>query len=227
MTFPAERRTCRIRVACMALAIGLASTTVTRAQMPGTDDLGARLDPATAAAVRTLIESSALEGVPGEPLISKALEGQSKGASGERIVLAVRNLATDLASARRALGASAASSEIIAGAGALRSGASTEVLARLKVARGSRSVLLPLATLTDLVARGVPVQAAVKTVLALAERGAGEADYRAEGGAEAGLGGADAPGGAGAPEPAVVRPVPVITAPGTPPPGEPSPLRPR
>jgi hypothetical protein len=211
-----------IRVAFLALAFALGSTAMASAQAPSMEDLGTRLNPETAAAVRTLIESAASEGIPHTPLVTKALEGQSKGASSDRIILAVRTLATDLAAARLALGTAASSSEIVAGAGALRSGAPPAALSRLKAARNSQSVLLPLATLTDLVARGVPVDAAVKTVLALAERGASEADYRAQAGANGrpGEGGAVGAPASGAPAPTIPRPPTGVTGPGTPPPAE-------
>lgn len=209
----------RMTGAVMALALGLNARLL--AQAATVDELSTRLDPQTAAAVRTLVDAAVLEGIPGEALVSKALEGQMKGASGERIVLAVRNLTSDLAAARRALGPTAAGAEITAGAGALRAGTQPEVLTRLKALRGERSVLLPLAALTDLVARGVSVNDAAETVLSLARRGAVEADYRAQsviGRVGEGPGGATA----GTTAPAIPRPVPVIPAPGAPPSAEPS-----
>jgi hypothetical protein len=211
----------QIRVALLTIGVALASATAAHAQGAPADGLTDRLDPQTAAAVRSVIASAATQGVPGEPLASKALEGQSKGASGDRILLAVRNLATDLTAARRALGPTASSSEIVAGAGALRAGASSEVLSRLKAARGRNSVLLPLATLTDLVARGVSVNDAVQTVLALADRGAVEADYRGQG-ASGGAPTIVAPVPAPAPVPVIPRPVPppAPASPGVQPPAE-------
>ncbi|MGH7510883.1 MAG: hypothetical protein ACREMZ_15630 [Gemmatimonadales bacterium] len=208
-----------VRIAFLALVLGPRAAAY--AQAGSWADLSARLDPQTAASVQSLIDSAAVAGVPGEPLVAKALEGQSKGATGERIILAVRNLSADLASARGALGSGAASSEIVAGAGALRSGASTETLKRLKAVRGSQSVLLPLATLTDLVARGLPVEAAAETVVAMAERGASEAEYRAEAGIDGSHPDRTATGApANATPPAVSRPPSGVTVPGTPPPGE-------
>jgi hypothetical protein len=202
-----------IRLALLTVGLHLASATAAFAQVRSDDGLSGRLDPKTAAAVRTVIETATAQGVPGEPLAAKALEGQSKGATGERIVLAVRNLAIDLTAARTALGATASSAEIVAGAGALRAGASGEVLSQLKAARGTRSAILPLATLTDLVARGVPVADAVQTVLGLASRKASEADYRTKGMT------AGAPAGT-APAPVIPRIV-VPPAPGAQPPVEP------
>ena len=193
-----------IRQFLLALTILLAPSRVALAQMATVEDLNGRLDPRTAAAVRSLIDSAIVEGMPSEPLVAKALEGESKGAPGERIVVAVRNLAGGLAVARAALGAGSTSAELVAGAGALRSGASTGVLSRLREIQGKQSVLLPLATLSDLIARGIPVERAAATVLALAERGANEADYRSEMSLKGGRGRAvGKPMGAGGAGPAV------------------------
>jgi hypothetical protein len=207
-----------IRQFLLALTILLAPSRVALAQMATVEDLNGRLDPRTATAVRSLIDSAIVEGMPSEPLVAKALEGESKGAPGERIVSAVRNLASGLAVARASLGTASTSSELVAGAGALRSGASTGVLSRLREVQGKQSVLLPLATLTDLIARGIPVERAAATVLALAERGANEADYRSEMSSNRGRGRAvGKPMGAGGTGPAV----PSARPPGAGPPSTP------
>ena len=44
-----------------------------------------RLDPITAGAVQHLVDSARTAGLPTEPLVQKALEGNTLGASGERI----------------------------------------------------------------------------------------------------------------------------------------------
>ena len=215
-----------IPIALVALAAGAPMTPVA-AQGPATQELSARLSPETARAVRSLIDSATAIGVPGEPLIAKALEGQSKGASGERIIVAVRNLSADLHGARQALGTGVTNFELVAGAGALRSGASTEVLTKLRTLLGTQSMLLPLATLSDLISRGVPVARAESTVLSLAARNAGEADYLAQVGGAGGPGAAGAPAGAVAPVPTVPHPpVPAVTAPVSSPPGERPEIRP-
>ena len=97
----------------------------------------------------------------------RALEGVLKGASGDRIVAALRRLATDLGTARAALGTGAASAELEAGVAALRAGATPPVLARLRERR-RQSLTVALAVLADLVARGVPVDSAAAAVLVLA-----------------------------------------------------------
>ncbi|HEU4830496.1 MAG TPA: hypothetical protein VFT04_14985 [Gemmatimonadales bacterium] len=158
-----------------------------------------RLDPATARLVSSVVDSATSLGLPSAPLVNKALEGASKGAAPDRILVAVRSLAADLRSARAALGPAASEAELVAGVGALRAGAEGDVLARVKRARGESSALLPLAVLSDLVAQGIPVDRAATVILGLAERRAADAQYRTLPRAH-GRGGASAVGPA-APDP--------------------------
>ena len=172
-----------MRTAALLVALALAGLpAISRAQAPGgTPALDPRLsslDPSTHATLAATIDSARRAGLPGEPLVDKALEGASKGAAPDRIVYAVRNLSHDLGVARSALGPDASEAELVAGVSALRAGARSDVLRRLKAARGSQSTLLPLAVLSDLVAQGTPVDRAAQVVLSLADRGATDAQYR-------------------------------------------------
>ena len=126
-----------------------------------------RLDPETRSLVMSVVDSARAAGLPTEPIIQRALEGATKGASGARIVAAVRRLATDLGTARSALGARASAPELEAGVAALRAGASPEVLASVRDARRP-PLTMALAVLADLVASGVPADSASAVVLALA-----------------------------------------------------------
>lgn len=126
-----------------------------------------RLDPETRSLVVSVVDSASAVGVPSEPLIQRALEGATKGAPGSRIVTAVRRLATDLSTARAALGTRATTPELEAGAAALRAGAGPEVLTQLRDARRP-PLTMALAVLADLVTSGVPVDSASSVVLALA-----------------------------------------------------------
>lgn len=171
--------------AALVVACVLAIPAALPAQAGSQPRLAGRLDAGTATAVSRVIDSAATSGVPSDPLIAKALEGASKHATGDRIVLAVRGLAADLASARGALGRSASDADVVAGASALRAGASTAVLGQIRAARGSAPLLVPLATLADLVAQGIPVDRAAATVLGLARAGAPDAEYRTAAGARA------------------------------------------
>jgi hypothetical protein len=141
--------------------------------------LNDRLDPATSRVVEVVIDSAAADGVPTGPLVAKALEGAAKRAPGERIVLAVRSLATDLAVARRGLGPDADEASLVAGAAALRAGASSAYLGQLHEARAGAPVAWPLSVLADLVSHGVPADTAESVLLALAGSGATDAAFSA------------------------------------------------
>jgi len=126
-----------------------------------------RLDPETRSLVASVVDSARAVGLPGEPLIQRALEGVTKGAQGPRIVAAVRRLATDLGTARSALGTRATAPELEAGVAALRAGAGPQVLTQLRDARRP-PLTMALAVLADLVTSGVPVDSASAIVLAFA-----------------------------------------------------------
>jgi hypothetical protein len=126
-----------------------------------------RLDPETRSLVMSVVDSARAAGLPSEPIIQRALEGATKGATGPRIAAAVRRLATDLGTARTALGQGTSAPELEAGVAALRAGASPEVLTRLRDARRP-PLTMALAVLADLVASGVPADSASAVVLALA-----------------------------------------------------------
>jgi hypothetical protein len=141
-----------------------------------TERLAGRLDERTRAAVVAIVDSVRSAGVPADPLVNKALEGASKGADGARIVAAVRALAANLGTARAALGAGATEPELVAGAAALRAGASVAFLGRLRASYPREPLVVPLAVMADLVARGVPADTAEGSVLALVRAGVREAD---------------------------------------------------
>jgi len=126
-----------------------------------------RLDPETRSLVVSVVDSARAAGLPSEPLIQRALEGVTKGAPSPRIVAAVRRLATDLGTARGALGARATAPELEAGVAALRAGADPQVLTRLRDTRRP-PLTMALAVLADLVTSGVPVDSASAIVLAFA-----------------------------------------------------------
>ena len=151
--------------------------TVARAQGAPDPIAGARLDAASQLAVRQLLDSARVEGLPVEPLVSKVLEGSAKGAPGPRIVQVVRALRTALGDARAALGGGASESELVAGAAALQAGLRPTVLVELRRARGTRALAGPLVVLSDLVTRGVPPAAASEAVLRLARAGAADASF--------------------------------------------------
>lgn len=126
--------------------------------------LWARLPAPVAGRIQSLADSAIRVRLPAEPLIQKALEGQSKGATGDRIVTAVSALFGALENARSALGQGAAESEIVAGAEWLRAGGSAPRLAGFRAAAPARQLAVAIAMGTDLMTRGwTEVDAAAAT----------------------------------------------------------------
>ncbi len=133
--------------------------------------LSARLDKPTLVAVNAIVASARVAKLPTAPLVDKALEGAAKGSDGQNIIVAVRQLSMQMGSAKRVLGASATSDEIKAAATALAAGVSERDLARLRAASGKRPMTMPLAVLTDLIVREVPIATATSLVVQLARSG--------------------------------------------------------
>jgi hypothetical protein len=139
--------------------------------------LAERLDPVTANNVQHLVDSARATGLPTEPLVQKALEGSTMGASGDRIRSAVEVLLGQLGRAREALGGRASEAEHTAGAGALRAGLPAGSLRQLHDMRSGRSLVVPISVLTDLVAEGVPAEQATREVFDLAREGRSDAEF--------------------------------------------------
>jgi hypothetical protein len=137
--------------------------------------LAARLDRTTLIAVNAVIDSARNASLPTAPLVDKALEGAARGSDGDRIVNAVHQLSMRLAPARTIHGATANADEIKAAAAALDAGIGEHDLARVYAACGDRSLTMPLAVLTDLVGRDVPLATATTVVLQLARAGVKDA----------------------------------------------------
>jgi hypothetical protein len=168
----------RRSAAGLAIAIAFAGVALLAGWARATPDprLAARLDAETAAAVSEVVEAARAKGLPTEPLVSRALEGASRQAPGPRIVTSVRGLAQDLERARGALGSGSSAAELVAGATALGAGVPPDTLARLRTARPTGSLVVPLVVFTDLVARRVPVTTAGAAVLAATQARVRDAD---------------------------------------------------
>jgi hypothetical protein len=134
--------------------------------------LEARLDARTRAGVSAIVDSARLVGLPTEPLILKALEGAAKRAPGPRIVSAVRDFATQLGTARKALGPNSSDDEIIGGASALRMGIPVRQLESLRGVRPGVRLTGAFNVLVNLVANEVPADTAVSVMTALVRAGA-------------------------------------------------------
>lgn len=162
--------------------IAAALTVVALASAPlGAQDarLASRLDARTLAAMTRVVDSARAQSLPTEPLIQKALQGSAKRAPSDRVLAAARALLAELAMARSALGRNSTEAELVAGASALHAGIPAATLTHVRELLGDRSVTVALATLADLVARGVPVAGAVNAVAALAGRNVPDAEFMA------------------------------------------------
>lgn len=161
-----------LQAAAVALALVASLTALAAAQEPRL----ARLPEAARAPVDSVLRAADRTGLPTDPLLRRALEGAAKGASPQLIVAAVIRLEGELARTRQAFGETATQAELVAGASALRAGATPGDLARLRSLRADQPLTVAAAVLADLVASGVPAANAVGAVLALAANAA-DADY--------------------------------------------------
>jgi hypothetical protein len=133
--------------------------------------------PIADAKARTAIERSiaraAAKGLPTQPLITKAMEGVTKQATGERIRVAVDSLAKRLEQARVLLAPSPSVAELSSGADALAIGVPGSMLKQIRAAwPATQSVAMPIDVLTELVARGIPAKSALVQITTLMARGA-------------------------------------------------------
>jgi hypothetical protein len=141
--------------------------------------LKSALDAETFAKVSKMTDSARAESLPVDPLVGVALEGAQRRAPGAHIAAAVHDYLIALRGARTALGADAATAEIVSGAGVLLSGVSADALHRIRVAGTRRPLTVPLVVLADLIARGVPRDTAARAIEAAARANARDDDYSA------------------------------------------------
>ena len=140
-----------MRLLCCALLLG------TGMELHAQDPLlNRRLGPAVATSVAAIVDSAVATGLPREPLVQKALEGASKGASAEQIIDATRRLAKGMRHAREFLGEAAGDQTIVAGAVALRLGIRPEALQRFRRVSSGLELQAGLTLAVDLIQRGVP-----------------------------------------------------------------------
>ena len=135
-----------------------------------------RVPAAVRAAVEPILDSARAAGLPTNPLEEKVLEGVTKQADASRIAMAVRRLATDLATARAALGDRATVRQLVAGAGALRAGLTPRDLSEASVARPKGDPAVALEVATDLITQGVPSDTAARVVLSVLSAGASDGE---------------------------------------------------
>jgi hypothetical protein len=139
--------------------------------------LAQRFSEPVAARLAASIDSAAHDGLPTEPLVLRALEGQAKGASEDQIVAALSRLRGALRTARETLGPGAPSAELTTAAAALQAGVPEPRLAELHQLRGSMPVTAPLGAYLDLIARGAKADRAWNRISDLARRRASDVEF--------------------------------------------------
>lgn len=150
-------------IAVGAASVGSAQAAKKLSQLDG------RASPSLRAQVTAIADSTARSGLPVGPLVDKTLEGISKGADDQRIIAAVRGIASELGVARRALGPSS-DDELTAAVAALRAGSSAGELAELRHALPGRPLIVPLSVLASLLVDGTPSPSAIVAVVSAAKR---------------------------------------------------------
>jgi hypothetical protein len=83
----------------------------------------------------------------------------------------------DLGRAQQGLGRSASPDELVAGAAALRAGATLDMVDRIRRSGPESGLAVPLAVFADLVAGGMTVDAAWNSVAELARQGGDEEEF--------------------------------------------------
>jgi hypothetical protein len=165
---PRRRRSIRLIAGAAAVAALVFSTGHATAQDV---QLPSDLPQATALALQAELAAARDQGLPTQPLVLKALEGLSKGATHPQIIHAVRGLRQRLTLASTTLGSG--SQDVIEAAGAaLYAGVSVTALADLGRSTRPDALGMALVVLGDLVRQGVPVRSAERAILSLGSAGA-------------------------------------------------------
>lgn len=130
------------------------------------------LSPEVYGRVEAMAERAQAEGIPGDILFNKALEGAAKGVPADRLTPAVEAYSSRLRDARAAFGPEAAAPLLVAGADALQRGVGMDLLRGLGQSR-DRSPMAVL-VLADLIEVGVGNDRALSLVREALQRRARE-----------------------------------------------------
>jgi hypothetical protein len=157
-----------VLVGCLLVGATIAQAQTTRA------------DSTTMRAIDRIVARANSDGLPGDAVRAKALEGLSRGVPGDSIVRVVAAFADALRQALSLLGeVSPTRDDLLATAGVLTAGVSQAAATRLVAAAharpGARSVTVPFVVAGDLVVRGVPPDSAAMIVTVAVRRGASDA----------------------------------------------------
>ena len=137
-----------------------------------------RLDPATHAAVTSILARAQAAGLPEQALAQKALEGVAKGAAPAEVLTAVRGLEERLALAHNALGPAAPERELLAAASALYAGATPAMLRSVRRLPAEEEELSGAYTaLAFLLLRGVTPAVSTEVISTLVRSHAEEAEF--------------------------------------------------
>jgi hypothetical protein len=136
-----------------------------------------RLDPALGVGLQRVLDEAAQDGIPTDPLVLKALEGASKGATPARIVDVVDGLGRRMRSVRAAVGARPPDDALVAGAAALLAGAEPAHLRRLAREVEGSSIAARFGALAYLLERGVRPADSMEILGSLVSTGVRSADF--------------------------------------------------
>ena len=156
-------------VPCMRWTLSVAVLMTARA---ASGQASQGLDSATAAAIAPIVEQARAANLPVTLLYAKAREGQVQHVPVAKIEAVVRTLADRMRTANEALAPGASEQELHAAADAIKSGVPPATLREMRKAGGDGSLAVPIGVLTQLIARGVPVERASVEVVALLQKGA-------------------------------------------------------
>lgn len=133
-----------------------------------------RVPASLAAAVTALLDSAALRGLPGAPLVDKTLEGVAKGAPTDRILVAVRTVFDQLDAVATVLAetSNAGAEAVEAGSFAMAAGLATSDIGEIaRTADRSHPAATALLVAGTLAALGVPRAETVALVRATIRSG--------------------------------------------------------
>lgn len=154
-----------VMLTCSAALVALPSAVEAQAAR------GTPLDSATAAAIAPILARARAANVPVDLLVARARAGQVQRVPVAQIAAAVRDLADRIQAASDALSPNPSEPELRAGADALKIGVPVQTLREMRK-RSSASLAVPIGVLTELVARGVPVEQASVKIVDLLQRSA-------------------------------------------------------
>jgi hypothetical protein len=129
-------------------------------------------DRETRAALTTIVAEASARRLPTAPIVSKVQFALVVHAPPARIVATAKAVAARLDAARDAIATDTLSADIVSGEDALSFKIPKEILTRIHLAAPTRSIAVPLAVLTQLVASDVPAEQASKIVVRLMQQGA-------------------------------------------------------